>query len=380
MTMRRVIAILVVSYTIVVLVTLVSQLGDTGLTANEIYFIPALTGTAVGIYLTLRVPENRMGLLMTVMSLSLITLGLSNVFVPWALDQGNDLVSVAAVHVSDLAWTIQFLTALILLPLWFPTGRPINRRWAWVGRVAIIAVAIAEVSFFLSGSVCAFEDPASDACVTVPSPWGVEGFAGFEPLLLLSMLLAFPAVASAFVRWRRSDDIERHQIKWFFVAAVGLLIAVIVAFADVNQVVNEVAFASGLTGVWVAIAVAVLKYRLYEIDRIISRTISYALVVGLLGLLVAGVATVAGAQFDEPWVVAATTLAVAALFNPIRRRMQVWVDRRFNRSRYDAQRVVDEFAGSLQTRVDPGDLVEGWLGVVNSTMQPHGAAVWVRQI
>jgi hypothetical protein len=377
--MRRVIAVLVLIYTIVVLVMLVSQLGETGLTANEIYFIPALTGTAVGIYLTLRVPENRMGMLMTVMSLSLVTLGLSNVLVPWALDQGNDMVTVAAVHVSDLAWTIQFLTALILLPLWFPTGRPINRGWAWVGRVAITAVAITEVSFFLSESVCAFEDPASDACVTVTSPWGVEGFAGFEVLLLLTMLLAFPAVASAFFRWRRSDDIERHQIKWFFVAAVGLLVAVVVAFADFNQVVNEVAFASGLTGVWVAIAVAVLKYRLYEIDRIISRTISYALVVGLLGLLVAGVSAVAGTQFDEPWVVAATTLAVAALFNPIRRRMQVWVDRRFNRSRYDAQRVVDEFAGSLRDRVDPDDVVDGWLGTVDSTMQPAAVGVWLRQ-
>jgi hypothetical protein len=90
------------------------------------------------------------------------------------------------------------------------------------------------------------------------------------------------------------------------------------------------------------------------------------------------VAALAGSQFDEPWVVAATTLAVAALFNPLRKRIQGWVDRRFNRSRYDAEHVMDEFASSLRDRVDPEGVVDGWVGVVSETMQPSAQGLWVR--
>ena len=372
-------AVAVSIYTLVVLVVLVSQIANTGLTAEDFYLVPALTGTAVGVYLTLRVPENRMGMLMTVMSVALVTLGLTNVLIPWALEQSNDGLTVAAVHVSDLAWVTQFLTALVLLPLWFPTGRPITPRWAWVGRLAAIAAGVAEVSFFLSGSVCAYESAVSDVCVTVHSPWGIEGFAGFEFLLLFSMAMAFPAVASAFVRWRRSDDIERHQIKWFFVAAVGLLIAFIVSFANFNQVVNELVFATGLTGVWVAIAVAVLKYRLYDIDRIISRTVSYAVIIVVLAAVYIGLVTAIGSRFESSLAVAASTLAVAALFNPLRRRVQRWVDRHFNRSTYDTGQVMDQFAGSLRDQVDADEVIEGWVDVVEETMQPSSVGVWMRQ-
>jgi hypothetical protein len=94
---------------------------------------------------------------------------------------------------------------------------------------------------------------------------------------------------------------------------------------------------------------------------------------------VAGLATLIGTRFREPWVVAATTLAVAAVFNPLRRRIQVWIDRRFNRSRFDAQKVMDGFAGSLRDEVQLQAVVEGWVGVVEETMQPAALGVWVRE-
>jgi hypothetical protein len=121
-------------------------------------------------------------------------------------------------------------------------------------------------------------------------------------------------------------------------------------------------------------------YRLDEIDRIVSRTVSYALVVGVLGLVFFGVVTALTAWLsaESDLVVAGSTLAVAALFNPVRRRVQAWVDRRFNRSRYDAERVMDGFASSLRDRVDPEGVVDGWVGVVSDTMQPRSVAVWVR--
>lgn len=371
---------MVAVYALAVLVFLVSSgSGPAGFTTNDIFSVPAITGTAVGVFLTFKIPENRMGLLMTVMSATLVTLGLSNVVIEQALERGDQLLTVISVQISDLAWIAQSVTALVLLPLWFPTGRALNGRWAWVGRIAIFGALVAVASSFLAEFVCAYDDTASDVCIEVPNPWGIEGFVGLELLFILPIAMAFPAVISAFVRWRRSDDLERNQIKWFFVAAVGLLISLLIAVADINQVVNEVVFATGLTGVWVAIAVAVLKYRLYDIDRIISRTVSYAVVIAVLVGIYIGLVTAIGSQFEGSLAVAASTLAVAALFNPLRRRVQAWVDRRFNRSTYDTAQVMDRFAGSIRDEVDGDQLIEGWVGVVEDTMQPSSVGVWVRE-
>ena len=180
------------------------------------------------------------------------------------------------------------------------------------------------------------------------------------------------------MRWRRSDDLERRQIKWFFVAAVGLLAALVIAVLDLNQALNEIALASGLTGIWMAIAVAVLKYRLYDIDRIISRTVSYALVIVVLAAVYLGLVTAISLQFEGSLAVAASTLAVAVLFNPLRRRVQDVVDRRFNRTAYDTAHVLDGFADSLRDEVDSDELVNGWVDVVSETMQPASVGVWVK--
>jgi hypothetical protein len=131
----------------------------------------------------------------------------------------------------------------------------------------------------------------------------------------------------------------------------------------------------------VAVTMAITRHRLYDIDRLFSRTLSYALVVGFLGLVFAtGVVWLPSALDigDTPLVVAGTTLAVAALFNPVRRRVQAGVDRRFNRSRYDAERVVEGFTWSLRDEVDPERVMDGWMSVVGQTMQPAAAGAWVR--
>ena len=124
-----------------------------------------------------------------------------------------------------------------------------------------------------------------------------------------------------------------------------------------------------------------LRYRLYEIDRILSRTVSYTLLVALLaGVFFGAVTLLTSFLSDESdLVTAGATLLVAGLFTPVRRRVQTWVDRRFNRSRFDAQRVIDSFAGSLRDQVDSDQVVDGWVGVVKETMQPKSVSVWVRQ-
>lgn len=343
----KILAIALVLYTVVVLgllvyVVIVDFSGR--LVSEDIYFIPVIAGTIVGAFIAFKRPENRMGLLMSVIAAALATLGASNVLVPWSLEQGNDTLVVIATHLSDLAWITQFETALVLLPLWFPTGRPINWRWARVGHVAIVAAVLSEVSFFLSETVCAYPSAASEECVTVANPWGIDGFTGWEPLMMVAFAMAIPAVVSTFVRWRRSDDVERRQIKWFFVAAVALLTAFAISFLDFGLTLTNVVFAMGLTAVWASIAIAVLKYRL-------------------------------GSQFESSLSVAASTLAVAALFNPLRKRVQDWVDRHFNRSAYDTKQVMDEFAGSLRDEVDTEEVVDGWGEVVEETMQPSSVGV-----
>lgn len=174
-------------------------------------------------------------------------------------------------------------------------------------------------------------------------------------------------------------------MKWFALSAVLLIPAVVVngwAYENGRQGVGAAAMIIGGLAISLAIGLAITRYRLYEIDRIISRTVSYALVVGLLGLVfAAGVVLVPYAVpglEDSAVLAAASTLAVAALFNPMRKRILDWVDRRFNRSRFDAERVMEGFAVSLRDRIDPDAVVGGWVGVVSETMQPASASIWMR--
>ena len=174
---------------------------------------------------------------------------------------------------------------------------------------------------------------------------------------------------------------ERQQIKWLL-AATSLLAVAYVAGAmsdDSNEAVWWVV-SLGMAAIPISILFAVLRYRLYDIDRILSRTVSYVIVIGLLaGVYLLGLTAMTNfLPSDSSLSVAASTLAVAALFNPLRRRVQAGVERRFNRSRYDAQQVMERFSGSLRQDVDPETVVGGWVDVVSETMHPTSISVWVR--
>jgi hypothetical protein len=184
------------------------------------------------------------------------------------------------------------------------------------------------------------------------------------------------------VRWVRSHGIERQQMKAVVLAFSLFAIGMAIEFGvQQDHPVGSVLLIAGGLLIPVSIGVAIVRYRLYDIDRLVSRTVTYALVAGLLAVIfAAGVVWIPSALRlgDSQLLVAGSTLAVAALFNPLRKRIRSLVDRRFNRSRYDAERVMDEFADSLRDRVDPDGVVEGWVGVVNGTMQPSTVGVWVR--
>jgi hypothetical protein len=197
--------------------------------------------------------------------------------------------------------------------------------------------------------------------------------------LLVTGLVA--AVVSSVLRYRRARGVERQQLKWF--AYAGLILALVMPLAVAfwyRSVLLQILVGLSFNAMPLAIGAAILRYRLYDLDRIISRTLAYGLLTVLLGLGYAGVVLGLGRLLPQgsSLVVAAATLAVAALFQPARRRIQQLVDRRFNRHRYDAAQTIAAFSARLREEVDLATLTAELLAVVEQTMQPAQASLWLR--
>jgi hypothetical protein len=259
----------------------------------------------------------------------------------------------------------------VFLPLWFPTGSAPTRRWRWVEAAAWLGIAGITVATLL-GAIGGEINDDIEGCSSVSACIELGS-------LLLIFIAMGAAIAALVTRWFRSEGLERQQMKAVVLAFAIFTVGTGIEFGiEQDHPVGLVLFFIGTLLIPISIGAAIVRYRLYEIDRLISRTLSYALVVGLLALLVAGVAAIAGSQFETPWVVAATTLGVATLFNPFRRRVQMLVDRRFNRFSYDAELVMEDFAESLRSGANREEVVSGWVGVVAETMQPSTLGVWLR--
>jgi len=186
------------------------------------------------------------------------------------------------------------------------------------------------------------------------------------------------SVVAVVVRFVKSAGEERLQLKWCAAAALALAV-VFVASVWVTSAALNVLQSVAFVGLWTAIAVAVLKYRLYDIDRVISRTLAYAIVTGLLVGVYAALVLLTTEVFrlHSTVAVAASTLAAAALFNPLRRRVQQVVDRRFNRARYDAEQTVAAFAARLKNTVDLDSIRDDLATVVGQTLEPAHLSLWI---
>jgi hypothetical protein len=196
----------------------------------------------------------------------------------------------------------------------------------------------------------------------------------------LVIALGLAAIIGLFIRFARSIGVERQQFRWLiFGGSVFVLIAGAGQFLPEGSEA-ELIWLLGGSAIPISIGVAVARYRLYEIDRIISRTVGYVLVVGLLAAVLLGALSLLTLVLpaESPLAVAGSTLAAAALFNPVRKRVHDSVDRRFNRSRYDAQRVLDHLTASMRDEIDPESVRERWLAAVVGTMQPASVAVWIK--
>jgi hypothetical protein len=376
-----------------------------------------IASSILGLILIVRAGASGMGWLVLVIGLggAISSLGA-------AVPTGPDYMGwLPLLPVSSVGWITFLGLTLAGLPLLFPTGAPPSRRWRpvlWllIGLLAFAALSSAfspELSVFCSDVIpgqadCSVWESSGDALaigncgpvvgpigdgiecqVFLDNPIGISWVPALEDSIpgniagVGLLMTAAVAIVSLGVRMRRAGSQERLQIK-----AVFLALGAVVAATTVDALLLEV-FDITLPGYWivellmwlaipVSIFLAINRFRLYEIDRLISRTVSYAVVVALLLGTVAAVAAVVGTRFSDPLVVAGTTLAVAALFSPLRRRVQSVVDRRFNRSRYDAERVMSQFIGSLRDGVDLENIAGSWRAVVGETMQPSSVGVWIR--
>jgi hypothetical protein len=286
----------------------------------------------------------------------------------------------AAAWFANWAWQIP-AAGLAFTLLLFPTGRLASRRWrpaAWFVAAVFTLDTAAQVA---------------RACRVWADPYAAPG-AGWYPGLRTAILIVVPAAllaggAAVAARFARSSGEERLQLKWFAIAAL-LVVAAIIPLALAPQIglspaaagtvvpALKVVFCLALVGLYAAIAVAVLKYRLYDIDRVISRTLAYAIVTGVLAGVYAGLVLLATRvlRVHTPVAVAAATLAAAALFSPVRRWVQQRVDRRFNRARYDADQTLAAFAAQLKDAVDLDTVCEDLARAVQTALEPAHVSVW----
>ena len=263
-------------------------------------------------------------------------------------------------------------TLFFLVPLLFPDGRPPSRRWWPVVWIAIIDALVQMVTVALSDANFSNNFPELRDPVTVVAPLGTA----YNQAEAVGLLVLLAGVISIIVRFRRSGQEERLQLKWFMYASAVAAVPIVIAAQLANDPLLEWEIAFPLFPV--AVGIAILKYRLYDIDRIISRTLSYAIVTGLLVGLYAGLVLLATQvlRFHGTVAVAVATLAAAALFAPLRRRVQHLVDRRFNRVRYDADQTVAAFAARLRDAVDLDTVRSDLLTVVSHAVEPAHLSVW----
>jgi hypothetical protein len=252
--------------------------------------------------------------------------------------------------------------------------------------VAFIVVGV-NSSAFASGALMGVLGP-------IRNPLGIEGFTQVYEALLYTMapLLSVAAALSVFTRLRRATGVERQQVKWFVYAAAANISGIILAYVipgviDTPVWFEQVGFALNIAtipAIPAAIGIAILRYRLYEIDLIINRTLVYGALTVLLALIYFGGVTLLQGGLrnlvghESTLAIVATTLAIAALFNPLRHRIQSFIDRRFYRSKYDSRRTLETFSTTLRNETDLNALSGILMGVVRETMQPAYASLWLR--
>jgi hypothetical protein len=341
--------------------------------------VAGIVYTALGVVIVWRRPRVVIGWLVAAIGLGiLIYQSVSEYALRGLLVESIPLTGAnEAAVLSQTFWALAFGPIPILL-LVYPTGRLVSKVWLWAAAGAVLAmIVIAVLSTValwpyrhLGADLLNLEDTDLDEQVSLVFTGGL--------ILLFSSLAA--SFASLLVRWRRSSKIERLQLKWLMLGGLVISAQAITVFFEVDGVLNEVLLLGGLIALPTAIALAMLRYRLFEIDRLISRTVTYGLVTALLVLVYLGTVFVLRLVFpvEGDLAVAGSTLATAAVFSPIRRRVQDAVDHRFNRASYDAEQALNAFTKRLRNEVNLSALSDEINLVARDTVQPATISIWLR--
>jgi hypothetical protein len=354
-----------------------------GFFAPQVFIVPGFA--TVGAVIAAR-RANRVGWLFVGLGLLAASHAFSMVYAE--RDSLIDPASLPAGNVVGLLsgwlWPLNYLLFFLIMLL-FPDGRLPSPRWRPAARFILVAWGL---SILLNTLGPAEGNPLSMPALLQPA-WQLV----IQAVNAAALAGIGVAALAPFLRFRRAGYQQRQQLKWVaFTVAVSIL-SVLVALGlgrllpgvELIGVLGGLGFFGGIAiGIPVAVGVAILRYRLYDIDRLINRTLVYGLLTAILGLIYAGAVLLLGQVFggvtEEPpsWAVAGATLAVAALFQPARRRIQAVVDRRFNRRKYDAAKTVEAFSARLRDEIDLNALSAELLAVAHQTMQPTTAVLWLR--
>ncbi|MGH3147652.1 MAG: hypothetical protein ACRDTR_17810 [Rubrobacter sp.] len=341
----------------------------------------------VGALIASRRPENPVGWLLCLSGVAVGTSSFTAQYAIYALLARPGSLPAGEALAWIFSWLLPIMIGLqVFYVLLFPSGRLPGRRWrplAWL-TVAFVVVGVIS-SGFSSGPI--------DALGSIRNPLGMEGFSKVYDAVLFFMapVLFVGAALSVFVRLRRTAGVERQQIKWFAYAAaiyaVSIILNVIVLATDTPpwfERITTTFFTAAGTTIPIAIGIAILRYRLYEIDRIINRTLVYGPLTVSLTLAYVGIVFSLQSVFrsltgeTSQLVIVASTLAIAALFSPLRRRIQTLVDRRFYRKKYDARKTLEAFGALLRDGPDLETTVDELVAVAHETVQPTHVSLWLR--
>jgi hypothetical protein len=370
-------AVVVLAAADVVLIALAGQL-SIRITAGVVI---VLTFAGVGLVIARRQPGNPIGWMMVVFTLMYVLGGAASYYAVLFYGLGHrglPLAGLAGLLGSVEVPSFALVPVVILL---FPDGRVPGRRWRWAvrayaGLVAfVLALTVAVAAVALASHTVRMSPTTGNLTSSNHVAQWLENPPGWlsVPLVGAIVILGLSFVGHQVLSWRRAGGDRRQQLKWL---ACGGAVAVASLILAVS---HGVWFLAGLAALPVGIGVGILRYRLYDIDRIISRTLAYAIVTGLLVGVYAGLVLLATGVLGlhSTVAVAAATLAAAALFSPLRRRVQQVVDRRFNRARYDADQMVAAFAARLKDAVDLDTVRDDLAGVVNRALEPAHISVWI---
>jgi hypothetical protein len=345
----------------------------------------------VGAVLVAKRPTNIIGWIMATVALMMAIFHAGLIYAVYVMaTRGQpDALAVVGAWIGNWYWYLLLALTLIYVPLFFPDGRLPSHRWVPVAVLPGIGTLGTVVLGALTETLV-LDPVVKGVHYRIENPIGIEGLGRVEDLPIFGLLTGLlfvglvGAVASVVVRFRRSRGVERQQMKWFLYAVALLLAFPLEVVGYLPEIVSNVLFGVVLIALPTAIGIAVLRYRLYDIDLVINRTLVYGPLTAMLALFYLG--GVVSMQYafrtltgqESQVAIVASTLAIAALFNPLRRRVQAFVDRRFYRRKYDARKTLEAFSAKLREQTDLEALNSELVGVVRETMQPAHVSVWLR--